>query len=273
MRGNPLPGPEYWDGIVGRMEHHYHIDSILCEHKKDTYLDLINRWVDLKSSKRLLKTDLFEEAVGEDQLLFELAGSARVAVGMDISPMAAARARERAGPSGNNNIKYVCCDVRQLPFEACTFDVIVSDSTLDHFVDKRDILIALKEMWRILEPGGTLILTMDNKSNWSDAFFRLWIKAGMAPYFSGHTYSIKEANKALREIGFDVTENTAVIHNPRLITRWLAGLLVFISRTRSPGWIKKGLRLLDTLENRRTRYLTGIYIAVKAVKRAGTRGN
>jgi ubiquinone/menaquinone biosynthesis C-methylase UbiE len=266
MSKKTLPGPEYWDDIVGRMEKHYHIDSILCKHKKDSYLHLINRWTDVSRSKRLLKTDLFEEAVGEDDLLFNLSELATYVVGMDISLEAAARTKERAGRTGKSNIECVCCDVRQLPFESASFDLIISDSTLDHFKDKKDIYVSLEELWRILEPGGTLILTMDNKSNWSDPFFRLWIKANLAPYFSGHTYSIKEANKALREIGFDVSENTSVIHNPRLITRWIASFIGIISPAKSPTWIKKGLTELDKLETKRTRYLTGLYIAVKATK-------
>lgn len=248
------------------MKHHYHIDNVLCKHKKDTYLNLITRWADLTHCKNLLKTDLFEESAGQDDLLFDLAGQVQNAVGMDISPIAAVKTTERAGRLKKNNIGCVCCDVRKLPFQSNSFDLIVSGSTLDHFDNQRDIYYSLEELWRILEPGGTLILTMDNKSNWSDPLFRLWIKAGLAPYFSGYTYSIKEANDTLRQIGFDVKENTSVIHNPRLVTRWLVGLLSIISPAKSSVWIEAGLNLLDKLENRKTKYLTGLYIAVKAVK-------
>jgi len=266
MQHHKQPDSGYWDNVVRNMEHSYHIDNILCLQKKAAYLDLITQWADLTICRRLLKTDLFEESVGKDDLLFDLSGQVGSAVGIDISSVAAAWSSERARRLGIANIECVCSDVRKLPFKSASFDLIVSNSTLDHFRNKIDIQNALEELWRILAPGGTFILTMDNKSNWSDPFFRLWIRLGLAPYFSGHTYNISEANRILGKLGFSVRENTAIIHNPRLVTRCLASLLYFLNPARAPAWINKGLKIFNELENSRIKYFTGLYIAVKAVK-------
>ena len=273
MRESPNSNsPAYWDKIVDRMDGRYHIDDILCLHKKITHLDLIARWVDMNRVKRLLKTDLFEEALGTDQFLFDLAGPNRKLVGMDISPKVAARARERSRQLCTGNVECICCDARKLPFGQDSFDLVISNSTLDHYSNKEDISVALAELWRVLEPGGTLILTLDNKSNWTEPFFRLWIRCGLSPYFSGRTLSIKEAKGTLQRIGFDVTDSTAIIHNPRLITRTTVGLINKIQPAKSAGIVKRGLNLFDSLETRRTKYLTGLYIALRAVKRTGGAG-
>jgi SAM-dependent methyltransferase len=129
-----------------------------------------------------------------------------------------------------------------------------------------DITVALQELRRVLKPGGTLILTMDNKGNLTEPLFRLWISLGFAPFFSGKTYSIKELKRVLEEIDFDVKATASIIHNPRLITRKIVNFLRWLDARKLDPWIRKGLAFLDRLENKRIKYLTGLYIAVKAMK-------
>jgi len=100
-----------------------------------------------------------------------------------------------------------------------------------------------------------------------EPLFRLWVSLGLAPYYSGRTYSIRGLKRALVDNGFDVRDATAVTHNPRLITRGIVGFLHGIDAGRFDPWIKKGLTFLDTLEGKRTKYLTGLYVAVKTVNR------
>ncbi len=107
---------------------------------------------------------------------------------------------------------------------------------------------------------------MDNKGNLTEPLFRLWISLGFAPFFSGKTYSIKELQRVLEEIGFDVKATTSIIHNPRLITRKIVNFLRWLDARKFDPWIRKGLAFLDRLENKRIKYLTGLYIAVKAMK-------
>ena len=57
--------------------------------------------------------------------------------------------------------------------------------------------------------------------------------------------------------------------HPDALFRWLENILRRLSRGRFDNAIRKGLEFLDKLEGKRTKYLTGRYIAVKAVKRDG----
>lgn len=249
------------------MEGSYHLDELLCEQKKRVHIDLIRRWADISGGGRILKTDLFEEALGQDQFLFDLTGVNGNVVGMDISGEIASRAKRNSRQYDSHRGEYVCCDVRHLPFRTGSIGTVISNSTLDHFPCATDITAALRELRRVLKTGGTLILTMDNKGNLTEPLFRLWISLGLAPYYSGKTYSVRRLKRTLVENGFDVKDATAVIHNPRLITRGIVGFLHRLDAGRFDPWIEKGLAFLDTLEDKRTKYLTGLYVAVKAVKR------
>ena len=62
-----------WNEVPARMEARPYLDSFLAGLKKDAYLTLIRRWAAGLESQRVLKTDLFEEAFGEDAFLEELA--------------------------------------------------------------------------------------------------------------------------------------------------------------------------------------------------------
>ena len=65
-------GPAYWGGIARKLEvkGHY-LDAFLGGLKRQTYLSLIQRWGGVPAG-RVLKTDLFEEAMGPDTFLAEL---------------------------------------------------------------------------------------------------------------------------------------------------------------------------------------------------------
>jgi len=56
-------------------------------------------------------------------------------------------------------------DVRQLDFGDNSIELIISNSTLDHFQQAEDIDRSLAELARVLVPGGLLLVTMDNPLN------------------------------------------------------------------------------------------------------------
>lgn len=261
---------DYWDQIA-RLT----VDRLFCpplvEHRKRVIMGLVAQWGSIRDSSRVLKTDLFEEAFHSGQILFDLAKVNRNVVGIDVSDAIVSRARARSREHGPDVGHYVCCDVRRLPFPSDSIDLIISHSTLDHFPDESDIFAALKELGRVLCSGGTLILTIDNKSNLTyPPYFvmRLWMALGLSPFFIGRTYSLNELKSRLDSVGLSVEEATAIGHypHPEALVAGTVRLLHSVRRGRLDGKISASLDFLERLGMMRTRFLTGRYLAVKAVK-------
>ena len=249
-----------WNDVPARMEARPYLDAFLGGLKRDSYLTLIRRWTAGLESRRVLKTDLFEEAFGEDAFLEDLAGEYGRAFGVDTSIAIAARARQRLCAG-------VCCvvaDIRRSPFVAESFDLIVSPSTLDHFEEPSDLAVAIRQLRLNLSLAGRLIVTLDNRQNLFDPLLRLVIRLRMVPYFVGRSYRIGALVEELRRQRLVVEESTAIVHHPRLtatavfaVTR-LAGL-----RWMRP-WVERRLQAMQKLENTRWCYFTGCFVAALA---------
>ncbi len=243
-----------------------YMDPLLDEQFRRVHLDLIRRWAPQLERSRILKTDVFAEATCPPRAFSWDIGSADRLVSVDISPSLVMQARENARALGYGNTVYAAGDARALPFADGSFDIVVSDSTLDHFHDKDDIHLGLAELARVLRPGGVLIVTLDNPWNLSEPLFRLWIALHMSPFFIGKTLSAHSLRRALTELDLDVTDATAILHNPRLFAK--AGMRL-LRMLKPPGYERVAARLLrmsDAMEHANTRYLTGQFVAVRAVK-------
>jgi SAM-dependent methyltransferase/uncharacterized protein YbaR (Trm112 family) len=82
------------------------------------------------------------------------------AVGIDPSVEAVAAAR-RVAKELAVAAEYVVADARRLPFADDSFDVVFSYSVLQH-LGKEDALAALREVGRVLKPGGRSLIEMAN---------------------------------------------------------------------------------------------------------------
>lgn len=67
-------------------------------------------------------------------------------------------------------VHYAAGDLRMLPFAGSAFDAVFCISVLEHLLEAQ-IPVALREMRRVLRPGGRLLLTTDF---YEDASAELW---------------------------------------------------------------------------------------------------
>ena len=80
-------------------------------------------------------------------------------VGSDLSRAAARRAALEAA-ARDLSIPTVAADMRQLPFPGSAFDVVVcADNAIAHLLNLVELATALREMNRVLHPGGLLIVS------------------------------------------------------------------------------------------------------------------
>jgi ubiquinone/menaquinone biosynthesis C-methylase UbiE len=77
-------------------------------------------------------------------------------VGMDVSPSMVARARENVRAAGlSDGIEIIEGNASRIPYEAGTFDVVVSTASIHHW---KEPVIALNEVYRVLKPGAHALL-------------------------------------------------------------------------------------------------------------------
>jgi SAM-dependent methyltransferase len=226
---------------------------------------LIERWLPRHMIGRVLKTDLFDEAVATG-LYPALSRHARSVVALDISPTVS-----RAATTKYPKLGGFSADVRSLPADSAAFDAIVSLSTLDHFETEASIATALGELFRVLKPGGTLILTLDNAKNPVIAArnrlpYALTHSLGLVPYPVGKTLTPHRAVAATRGAGFSVVECTAIMHAPRVLAIPLMSRLDRAADTQRRAILLRAAMRFESLAKLPSRFLTGHFIAIRAVK-------
>ena len=184
--------------------------------------DFVGRHLAARPGELFLKTDLFEEALGDDWVQRAIPAGL---VGMDISHSIVAAARRHSTRS-----PVLRADVRCLPFADASLGGVISTSTLDHFHDPKDLQLSLHEIGRVVRPGGVLILTLDNPLNPLLALrnavpHTLRRLVGMTPYYVGYTCGPGRLGRWLADAGFEVRESAAVLHFPRALVA-LAGTVL-----------------------------------------------
>jgi SAM-dependent methyltransferase len=113
------------------------------------------------------------------------------AEGVDISKDALAFCRER----GLDKVKLGAGE--ELPYEDGTFDLVTALDVVEHMDDD---LAGLREMRRVLRPGGRVLLFVP-------AFMFLW---GLQDDVSNHRrrYRLSELRRVLEEAGFEIERST-----------------------------------------------------------------
>ena len=88
--------------------------------------------------------------------------------GIDVSPNAIRAAAELGLP----NCHFEVYGGSRFPFAPSTYDVVVLVEVLEHVLNKEELL---REIWRVLKPGGRLFLTTPNPECWAlKTELRLW---------------------------------------------------------------------------------------------------
>jgi SAM-dependent methyltransferase len=141
--------------------------------------------------------------------------------GVDISEQMLAEARAKAAAHGSAPIDYLVAPADALPFPAATFDVVTCQQGVQFFQDQA---AALKEMRRVLRPGGRAAISM-----WSDdkamtlfvTFLAAYDEMGRGPARKPLLWLDAEGlSELLRGAGFRGVE----IEEARLVARFEQGI-------------------------------------------------
>jgi SAM-dependent methyltransferase len=163
---------------------------------------------------KILKTDLWDEAKNT-RILAWASREGACTYGIDISEPTVIQARTAfdSRPGARPGLQGAVGDVRDLPFRDASFDAIYSMGTIEHFDETER---AVKEMARVLKPGGRAIVGVPNRY---DPFLRpLLATALQAVGLYGYGYEKSYSRRALRQMleraGLHVVAETAILFIP-----------------------------------------------------------
>ena len=184
------------------------------------FAGMAEEWDDLRSGyfteamrdAAVQKANMPEDAVvadvgtGTGFVLRGLIGKARSLVGFDESPEMLAAAKR--GFAGRPDVRFEQNDGRTLPAQDGTFDAVFANMYLHHVPDPGE---AIKEMARILKPGGKLVITD------LDSHDQAWMREAMADRWLGFERADMRGwyeSAGLGEIDIDCAEGTCDCSGP-----------------------------------------------------------
>jgi SAM-dependent methyltransferase len=256
--------PPYWDSVAADWWEE-HPQKLWRSHSDYLNRRLIDRALASSTVERALKTDLFDEVTGEAGLIPKLEEIADFTVGIDLS-----RLTTQLAQSQRQRSEVCAADVVSLPFADGCFDLVLSNSTLDHLSSVTEIETGLAELARVLRPGGRLLLTLDNFYNPVIALRailpqRLLAGLGLVPYQVGFTCGPRRLRDMVERVGLEPLQMGAIMHCPRVPAVAVAGIL---DRRRATTRTKKQflrfLRGWEALEKLPTRFVSGYFITILA---------
>ncbi|HEY9858486.1 MAG TPA: methyltransferase domain-containing protein [Candidatus Obscuribacterales bacterium] len=151
-----------WEQIWGAHMHHgyYGLDGKEPKERRQAQIDLVEellKWAEVQQAEALLDAGC---GIGGSSLYLAQKFQA-AATGITLSPVQAARATERAREAGMSSLttqpsaQFFVRDALNTNFADNSFDLVWSLESGEHMPDKRKFL---QECYRVLKPGGTLIM-------------------------------------------------------------------------------------------------------------------
>lgn len=176
---------------------------------------------------------VLDAGCGDGVLICAVASRGAVATGVDPDPAMLAAARARASKDG---IKAAFLDgrVERLPFPDASFDVVAAITVLCFVSDAAG---ALREMARVLRPGGRLVLgELGRWSLWA-AIRRLRGWLGAATWKAARFRTAGELRVLAEEAGLSVTAIRGAVFYPPvgILARVLAPLDAWLGRLTTVG--------------------------------------
>jgi SAM-dependent methyltransferase len=159
----------------------------------------------------VLKLDLWNEAFNTRILDWMREQGAEV-VGLDLSGVVAGRARRNALAKGDP-LPLLRADIRELPFPADSFDVVYTMGTIEHIDEYPQ---SLREIHRVLRPGGRAIVGVPHKWNLFLRPVMVWILDAFGQYLYApeKSFGSAELRRDLESAGLQPIERTGILTLP-----------------------------------------------------------
>jgi ubiquinone/menaquinone biosynthesis C-methylase UbiE len=121
--------------------------------------------------------------------------------GVELSPAMLAVARQRAADLGRD-VDLHEGDAEHLPFDGASFDTVVCALSLCTIPDPAT---AIGEMWRVLVPGGRLLLLDHIASTWPPIYAAQWLLERLTIRLAGEHFTRRQL-PLVHAAGFEIME-------------------------------------------------------------------
>lgn len=124
----------------------------------------------------------------------------------------------------------------ELPLFDSSIDRLLLVHALEHAENPRETLI---EAWRVLAPGGRIIIVVPNRRG-------LWARFEHTPFGTGRPFSRSQLTMLLREANFTPSAWADALHFPPSQRRWMMRLHSMLERTGRRFWpIFAGITIVE----------------------------
>ncbi len=151
-----------WEQIWGEHMHHgyYGRAGNYKINRRQAQIDLIEEllnWAGVNNNLESSPQNIIDVGCGIGGSTLYLAQKFKAtATGITLSPVQASRAKQRTEAAGlGETVQFQVADALSMPFEDDTFDLVWSLESGEHMPDKTKFL---RECYRVLKPGGTLVM-------------------------------------------------------------------------------------------------------------------
>lgn len=139
---------------------------------------------------------VLDAGCGTGRYLQELKNRGAFAVGMDLSQAMLARARDLTHSIAR-------ADLRALPFDAMSMDVVVCGLALGDFAE---LEVALKEIARVTRPGGCAIYSVVHPAGEAEGWSRTFESDGRQVAIDSYWHSVDRHRQACAAAGLTIEE-------------------------------------------------------------------
>ncbi|HTP09568.1 MAG TPA: methyltransferase domain-containing protein [Anaerolineae bacterium] len=229
-------------------------------HKDKVVLDRLVELACVRSTDRVL-----DVATGTGHTAFAFAPHVREVIATDLTPEMLSEAEKLKSELGLHNVDFRIADAHALPFDDKSFDVVTCRRAAHHFTEIRR---ALREMRRVLRPGGRLVI--DDRSVPEDDFADATLNRLDWLHDHSHVrqYRPSEWQSILHEAGF-VVETVEPYTRHRPLSAFTNGVepesIAEIERIVA-GWDETQRAVLNVAEKDGEIYLNHWYVMVVGVK-------
>lgn len=203
---------KHWNKIAKQLGDFSEAPSTI--YYKESEINLIKKYFGDITGSNFLKIDLWNE-VNNTKILFWIAGKNAKVYGIDISDYLVKKTRKKFAKAGIKG-KFISCDMRKLEFPNNKFDFVYTMGTVEHVYDYE---AAIREIFRVLKPGGKAIIGIPNKHDPFLRPFMVWFLElfNLYPYAPEQSFTRNELSNLLKGAGFKIQEHSGLLFMPGIL--------------------------------------------------------